>query len=50
MEKKNLLNTDDLGMTAEMAFLNTQIPRRPPPRSCMYTGASVLGSTSAKLT
>jgi hypothetical protein len=29
-------------MTAEMAFLSAQLPRRPPPRSRMCTGASVL--------
>jgi hypothetical protein len=28
----------DASMTAEMAFLSTQLPRRPPPRSRMYTG------------
>jgi hypothetical protein len=31
-------------MTAEMAFLSTQLPRRPPPRSRMCTGASVLAT------
>ena len=31
-------------MTSEMAFLVTALPRRPPPRSNMYTGASVLGT------
>jgi hypothetical protein len=35
-------------MTATMVFLNTQLPRRPPSPSRMYTGASVLTTQSGR--